>query len=81
VGDIHIRKLKGGKAITVIHKGAFETLGESYKILIDHLNENRLKIQSPSREVYLKGPGIILPRNPRKFVTEIQMLLERKEYA
>ncbi len=72
---IQCRKLAGGKAVTVIHKGPYETLGQSYKLLIDHLNENNRKTQIPYREVYLKGPGMILPRSPKKFVTEIQMLL------
>ncbi len=74
---IQCRKLVGGKAVTIIHKGSYETLGQSYKLLIDHLNENNRKTQIPHREVYLKGPGMILPRSPKKFVTEIQMLFEK----
>jgi DNA-binding transcriptional MerR regulator len=75
-GDIKCRELKGSKALTIVHTGSYETLGNSYKVLIDHLNENKRKILLPHREVYIKGPGMILPRNPKKFVTEIQMLLE-----
>jgi effector-binding domain-containing protein len=30
----------------------------------------------PSREVYLKGPGIIFRGNPKKYLTEIQILIE-----
>ncbi|MEQ8175694.1 MAG: GyrI-like domain-containing protein [Syntrophomonadaceae bacterium] len=70
------RTLKGGQAITIIHKGPYENLGGSYKKLIDYINQTGLKIIAPSREVYLKGPGMILPRSPRKFLTEIQMLVE-----
>jgi DNA-binding transcriptional MerR regulator len=77
IDDIQCRKLLGGKAVTIIHNGSYETLGQSYKVLIDHLNENNREIQLPHREVYIKGPGMILPRNPKKYVTEIQMLLKR----
>lgn len=77
IDGIRCRKLTGGKAVTVIHRGPYENFGQSYKILIDHLNENNRKTQIPYREVYLKGPGMIIPRNPKKFVTEIQMLLEK----
>jgi hypothetical protein len=29
----------------------------------------------PSRELYLKGPGLIFAGNPKKYLTEIQMLM------
>jgi len=73
---IECKMLKGGKAITILHKGSYDLLGESYKTLIDYINSSNSKIIAPSREVYLKGPGIILPRNPKKYITEIQMLIE-----
>lgn len=77
-GDgIMSRLLKGGQAITIIHKGPYDTLGDSYKKLIDYVTQTGLEILTPSREVYLKGPGMILPRSPRKFVTEIQMLVDK----
>ena len=74
---IKCRKLAGGKAVTVIHHGPYETLGQSYQLIFDYLNENHRQISIPYREVYLKGPGLILPRSPKKFVTEIQVLLEK----
>lgn len=72
---IKCRRLPGGKAVTVIHKGPYETLGQAYQLLFDYLNENKRQMQIPYREVYLKGPGMILPRSPKKFITEIQVLL------
>ena len=74
---IKCRKLAGGKAVTVIHHAPYETLGQSYQLIFDYLNENHRQISIPYREVYLKGPGLILPRSPKKFVTEIQVLLEK----
>lgn len=77
-GDgIKSRMLKGGQAISIIHKGSYENLGDSYKKLIDYINQAGLKTAIPSREIYLKGPGMILPRSPRKFITEIQLLVEQ----
>ncbi len=77
-GDgIKSRLLKGGQAVSIIHKGPYETLGDSYKKLIDYVNQTGLKILSPSREVYLKGPGMILPRSPKKFITEIQLVIDQ----
>lgn len=76
IDGINCRKLAGGKAVTTIHKGPYETIGSSYKIIIDHLSENQHQYHLPQREVYLKGPGMILPRNPKNYVTEVQFLLE-----
>lgn len=74
--DIKSRVVKGGKAITVIHKGSYDSIGDSYKVLFDYINGNGIRILSPSREIYLKGPGIIIPRSPKKFITEIQILIQ-----
>jgi DNA-binding transcriptional MerR regulator len=70
-----VRELKGGKAVTLIHKGPYETLGESYKKLFDHIHRLKIKTLVPSREVYLKGPGMILRGNPKNYLTEIQGLI------
>jgi len=60
VEGIIVRELKGGKAVTLIHKGHYETIGSSYKRNFAYINEKRYKIVIPTREVYLKGPGMIL---------------------
>jgi Predicted transcriptional regulators len=73
IDGIHSRILKGGEALSVIHRGAYETLGESYKVVIDYINTKHMKMYTPCQEIYLKGPGIILPRNPKKFITEIRI--------
>ncbi len=74
---IESRCLEGGKVVAIVHKGAYENLGESYKSLIDYVSQNRLEIESPSREVYMKGPGMIFPRSSRKFITEIQLPMRK----
>jgi len=69
------RTLEGGKAVCLKHQGPYETVGDSYGRLFDRLRELGLEARTPSREVYLRGPGMILPRSPKKFITEIQMLI------
>jgi effector-binding domain-containing protein len=72
---IAVRKLKGGRAATLIHQGPYETIGNAYKKMIDYLKAKNLKLRLPSREIYLKGPRILF-NNPKRYVTEIQYLLE-----
>ncbi len=71
---IKVRELKGGRAITLIHKGPYENIGTSYKKIIDYMSNKKIKPTIPSREVYLKGPGFIF-KNPKKYITEIQFLI------
>lgn len=73
--EVKSRILKGGKAITIVYRGPYRDIGQSYKAIIDYMNNNNIVSQIPSREIYIKGPGVILPGNPKKFITEIQMLL------
>lgn len=72
--DVKSRIIKGGSALTLIHKGPYETIGTSYKSILDYINQNKAETQLPSREVYLKGPGAILPGSPKKYITEIQII-------
>jgi hypothetical protein len=42
-------------------------LGESYKKLYEAIHKKKVKTKLPSREVYLKGPGMILKGNPKNY--------------
>lgn len=72
---IHCRELEGGEALTLLHRGPYERLHESYAKLFSEVKKRGLKVNCPSREVYHKGPGMILRGNPKKFLTEIQFLV------
>ena len=61
--------------MTLLHRGPYDQLGRSYEILLDYIKQRGYEIQVPSREVYLKGPGLIFKGNPNKYLTEIQMLV------
>jgi DNA-binding transcriptional MerR regulator/effector-binding domain-containing protein len=75
-GDgISVRELPGGRCVTLIHQGPYEELGRAYEKVLDYIKQRGYEIQSPSREIYLKGPGMIFKGNPRKYLTEIQMMI------
>jgi DNA-binding transcriptional MerR regulator len=73
VNGISCRRLSGGRFVSVVHRGSYDTLGIAYKALFEYLSGKGLKVVGPSREVYLKGPGMIFPRDPRNFATEIMV--------
>lgn len=74
--EISVRELPGGQAITLLHKGPYDRLGRSYEKIIQYAKDEGLEFTSPTREVYLKGPGMIFKGNPRKYLTEIQLMLQ-----
>jgi DNA-binding transcriptional MerR regulator len=77
-GDgVSIRELRGGKCVSLIHKGPYERLGDSYKKIFNYINEKGYTPQSPSREVYVKGPGMIFKGNANNYLTELQIMIER----
>ena len=77
VEGISVRELTGGTCVSLIHKGPYDTLTESYKKLYAYINEKGYKTKLPSREVYLKGPGMIFKGNPKNYLTEIQIMIEK----
>lgn len=76
VEGISVREIKGGKCVALIHMGPYDTISESYKIIFEYIDEKSFKTKLPSREVYLKGPGMIFKGNPKNYLTEIQMMIE-----
>lgn len=72
---VKCKQVGGGKALTIIHNGPYEFLGESYKVLIDYTNQNGIDFLSPVREIYIKGRSMIIPRKQENFVTELQMYI------
>ena len=73
---ISVRDLPGGRCVALLHHGPYEELGRSYEKILRYVKEHGYKIQVPTREVYIKGPGMIFKGNPRKYLTEIQTLLK-----
>ena len=72
---IDVRELPAGRCVSLLHKGPYDQLGRSYEKILAYVKEKGYEIQSPCREVYLKGPGMIFKGNPKNYLTEIQMLI------
>lgn len=69
--DVAAMNLEGGKFISTIHVGPYNEVGAGYKALTDYAHEKGLECEIPSREIYQKGPGMLLKGNPDKYETEI----------
>lgn len=79
VEGISVRELPGGRCVSLMHKGPYEEMSRSYARIMTYIKEKGYEILMPTREVYLKGPGMIFWGNPRNYLTEIQMLIKQPE--
>jgi DNA-binding transcriptional MerR regulator len=81
VDGISIRELPGGRCISLVHKGPYEQLSRSYARVAEYAKGKGYEIVRPTREIYLKGPGMIFRGNPNNYLTEIQMLIRTPAVA
>ncbi|MHB8063099.1 MAG: MerR family transcriptional regulator [Ruminiclostridium sp.] len=69
--SISAKKLPAIKAICTTHTGSYDKLNLAYKALLDYANEHNINCLTPSREVYIKGPGMVFRGNENNYITEI----------
>jgi DNA-binding transcriptional MerR regulator len=73
---IDLREIPGGRCAALLHKGPYDQMGSAYATILKYVKAKGYRIVMPTREVYLKGPGMIFKGNPRNYLTEIQILVE-----
>jgi DNA-binding transcriptional MerR regulator len=77
IAGAEVRELAGGHGLTLTHKGPYGEVGPTYERLFQHAKEKGYRVVAPCREVYLKGPGMIFRGNPKNYITDIQIMVER----
>ncbi|WP_432664732.1 GyrI-like domain-containing protein [Wukongibacter baidiensis] len=68
---ITLKELPRATAVCLTHIGPYDTLPMAYETIHRYIQENDLSVQTPWREVFIKGPGLIIKGNPSKYITEI----------
>ncbi|MGC6768847.1 GyrI-like domain-containing protein [Enterococcus sp. LJL128] len=71
--DVGIKTFPQMRALSLIHKGSYDTLAAAYKQLSVYIQKNDLTVTGACREVYIKGPGALFKGNPAGYITEILM--------
>ena len=74
-----VKTLPAARCVTLVHQGPYDTLGRSYALVMDYAKAQGYEIDLPTREVYVKGPGMIFRGNPKKYLTEIQIPIKQAE--
>ncbi|WDV45807.1 GyrI-like domain-containing protein [Clostridiaceae bacterium M8S5] len=75
-GDVTSRILSKQKCVSLTHIGPYDKLSASYKVVTDYIKQNDLKSKTPTREIYIKGPGMLLAGNTKKYETKILVPIE-----
>jgi effector-binding domain-containing protein len=73
--EINVHELPGGRYVSLMHLGPYEELGRSYAKLLEYVRGKGYEVAMPTREIYHKGPGMFFRGNPKKYLTEIQILI------
>ena len=68
---IEVKEMPRVKAVCTTHTGPYETLYQAYAAIDQYAAEHDLQLQPPFREVFIKGPGMLLKGNPSQYITEI----------
>jgi len=74
---ISIHELPAARCLSLIHRGPYDQLGRSYARILKECAELKSVLSLPTREVYVKGPGMIFKGNPKNYLTEILLPLQR----
>lgn len=69
---IEVKEMPRIKAVCITHMGAYETLSHAYAAIDRYAAKQGLQLKPPFREVFIKGPGMLIKGNPDKYITEIQ---------
>ena len=80
-GALALHRLSAGRCVYLVHKGPYKQLGRSYEKVMDYIQKKNYAALLPVREIYVKGPGMIFSGNPKRYLTEIQILISKPQEA
>lgn len=75
-GDIKFKKFPTTTAVSVMHKGPYQTIGAAYGYLFKWIEENGYEITDHPRESYIDG--IWNKENEADWLTELQIPVKKK---
>ena len=67
--EYEVKTLGGIKVVSLIHKGRYQDVGRSWKVLMEYMGKENLTPGGPLREIYLNDPNEV---SEEEQLTEIQ---------
>lgn len=78
VRGVEVWRLPAFHGIGTTHVGPYPAIGAAYKAVLDEAARLGLRCTIPAREIYQKGPGLVLRGNSSRYVTQIAVPCERE---
>lgn len=78
VGDVSVRRLPAGAAVSTVHRGRYAEIGPAYEALATWMADHDVKPAGPPREVYLNDPQEV---GETEALTQVAWLIDRKPAA
>jgi len=72
-GEWSVRVLPARRCLVTLHRGPLEEIGRSYARLLDRARQAGSSVTLPIEELSLRGPGMLVPPSPRRYLTEIRI--------
>jgi len=72
---LEVRTLVGGRAVTAVHRGVYETVGEAWTRVLNYIQENGHRPAGLGQEFYLNDPEVT---PTQELLTEVQLPVEGK---
>jgi effector-binding domain-containing protein len=67
--SVKIKTVLGIKALIARHIGTYNTIYMAFQAIAQYAAEHRIKLGTPSREIFIKGPN--MEENPAKYITDV----------
>jgi hypothetical protein len=75
---VYVTEWKYGTVVEILHKGPYSTVKTTVQRLTDYIDQQGYRIIGIHEEQYLKGPGLLGPGNPDKYLTIISYRVIKK---
>lgn len=72
--SVELKILPQARVISLIHKGSYSTIHQSYQVVFEHMAREGLEVSGPIRELYLNDPALEAEKD---LLTEIQVPFKR----
>jgi len=68
--SVELKSLSGARVLSMIHKGVYSTIHQSYQVVFEYMARAGLEVAGPFRELYLNDPAQTAEKD---LLTEIQI--------
>ena len=68
--SVELKSLPQARVVSLIHKGSYPTIHQSYQVVFEHMAREGLEVSGPIRELYLNDPALVAEKD---LLTEIQV--------